>query len=91
MTDAEIMSKRLALANEDILEKTLGCCTIHCYMLVLSGDHPESFETIIREIVAIVNELIVIGGDWNVALNSKINTNHPNNVYRVRTRMFLTS
>ena len=32
------------------------------------------------------NELIVIGGDWNVALNPKIDTDHPSNVYKVRSR-----
>ena len=29
----------------------------------------EFFDTVIREIVAMDNELIVTGGDWNVALN----------------------
>ena len=32
------------------------------------------------------NELIIIGGDWNVAMNPKIDTNHPSNVYRARSR-----
>ena len=32
------------------------------------------------------NELIIIGGDWNVATNPKIDTNHPSNVYRARSR-----
>ena len=43
-------------------------------------------KTVTREIVAMDNELILIGGDWNVALNPKIDTNHPSNVYRVRSR-----
>ena len=32
------------------------------------------------------NELIIIGGDWNVAMNPKTDTNHPSNVYRARSR-----
>ena len=32
------------------------------------------------------NELIIIGGDWNVAMNPKIDINHPSNVYRARSR-----
>ena len=51
-----------------------------------SGDDPKFFDTVIREIVAMDNELIVIGGDWNVALNPKMDTNHPRNVYRIRSR-----
>ena len=51
-----------------------------------SGDHLEFFDTEIREIVAMDNELIVIGGDWNVALNPQMDTNHPRNVYQVRSR-----
>ena len=66
-----MMNKRLTLAN---------------IYAPSSGEHPEYFDTVIREIVAMDNELIVIGGDWNVALNPKIDTNHPSNVYRVRGR-----
>ena len=32
------------------------------------------------------NELIIIGGDWNVAMNPKTDTNHPSNVYQARSR-----
>ena len=32
------------------------------------------------------NEMIVKGGDWNLALNPKIDANHPSNMYRVRSR-----
>ena len=43
------------------------------------------FEKVIREIVLLDNESIVIGGDWNVALNPKIDSNHPTNIYRARS------
>ena len=66
-----MMNKRITLAN---------------MYAPSSGDHPEFFDTVIREIVAMANELIVIGGDWNVALNPKIDTNHLSNVYVVRSR-----
>ena len=32
------------------------------------------------------NELIVIGGDWNVTLNPKIDSNQPSSVYCARSR-----
>ena len=32
------------------------------------------------------NELIIISGDWNVALNPKFDTNHPSNVYQARSK-----
>ena len=51
-----------------------------------SGDHSEFFDTLMREVVNMDNELIIIGGDWNVAMNPKIDTNHPSNVYRARSR-----
>ena len=40
----------------------------------------------INEVVSVDNELIVIGGDWNVALNPKIDSNQPSSVYRARSR-----
>ena len=51
-----------------------------------SGDHPEFFEKFFTEIVSLDNRLIVIGGDWNTAINPKIATNHPTNIYRTRSR-----
>ena len=39
-----------------------------------SGDHPEFFDVLMREILYMDNELICIGGDWNVALDPKIDT-----------------
>ena len=36
------------------------------------------------------NELIVIGGDWNVALNPKIDSNQPSSVYCARSRKKIT-
>ena len=32
------------------------------------------------------NELIADGGDWNVALNPTLDTNHPSSIYRNRSR-----
>ena len=51
-----------------------------------SGDHPKFFDTLMREVVNMDNELIIIGGDQNVAMNPKIDTNHLSNVYRARSR-----
>ena len=51
-----------------------------------SGDHLQSFEKVIREVVLLDNESIVIGGDWNVALNPKIDSYHPTNIYRARSQ-----
>ena len=44
------------------------------------------FDKVINEVVSMDNELIVIGGDWNVALNPKIDSNQPSSVYRARSR-----
>ena len=51
-----------------------------------SGDHPECFEKVIREVVRLDYESTVIGCDWNVALNPKIDSNHPTNIYRARSQ-----
>ena len=50
-----------------------------------SGDHPD-FLTFFWEAVSMDNEMIIIGGDWNVALELKIYTNHTSNVHRTRIR-----
>ena len=50
------------------------------------GDHPEFLDKVIKEVVSMDNELIVIGGDWNVALNPKIDSNQPSSVYCARSR-----
>ena len=44
------------------------------------------FDKVINEVVSMDNELIVIGGDWNVALNAQIDCNQPSSVYRARSR-----
>ena len=59
LIDIEMLNKRLTLAN---------------LYAPSSGDHPEFFDKVINEVVSMDNELIVIGGDWNVALNPKIDT-----------------
>lgn len=71
LIDIEMLQKRITLAN---------------VYAPSSGDHPEFFDKLKNEIVALDNELIIVGGDWNIALNPKIDTNHPSNVYRVRSR-----
>ena len=71
MIDIEMLNKRITLAS---------------VFAPSSGDHPEFFDTLMREVVNMDNELIIIGGDWNVAVNPKIDTNHPSNVYRARSR-----
>ena len=64
--DMEMLNKRMTLAN---------------VYAPSSGDHPEFFYKFFTEIVSLDNELIVIGGDWNTAINPKIDTNHPTNIY----------
>ena len=73
LIDIEMLNKRLTLAN---------------LYAPSSGDHPEFFDKVINDVVSMDNELIVIGGDWNVALNPKIDSNQPSSVYRVRSRNF---
>ena len=50
------------------------------------GDHPEFFEEVFNKVTSFDNELIVVGSDWNVALNPTLDTNHPSNIYRNRSR-----
>ena len=71
LIDIEMLNKRLTLAN---------------LYAPSSGDHPEFFDNVINEVVSMDNELIVIGGDWNAALNPKIDSNQPSSVYRARSR-----
>ena len=40
-----------------------------------------SLTKVIKEVVSMDNEMIVIGGDRNIAFNPKIDTNQPTNVY----------
>ena len=71
LIDIEMLNKRLTLAN---------------LYAPSSGDHPEFLDKVINEVVSMDNELIVIGGDWNVALNPKIDSNQPSSVYCARSR-----
>ena len=48
-----------------------------------SGDHPEFFEEVFNKITSFDSALIVVGGDWNVALNPTLDTNHSSNIYRI--------
>lgn len=74
LIDIEMFEKRMTLGN---------------VYAPSAGDHHEFFEKLFREIISMDNELIVIGGDWNVALNPKLDTNHPSNVYRARSRKII--
>ena len=56
LIDIEMLNKRMTIAN------------IYAQS---SGDHLQSFEKVIREVVLLDNESIVIGGDWNLALTPK--------------------
>ena len=40
-----------------------------------SGDHPEFFEDLFNNSISFDNELIVVGGDWNLAIDPKLDTN----------------
>ena len=71
IVDITIMKKRISLVN---------------VYAPSSGDHSEFFEELFREIVAMDNELMVIGGDWNLVLDPKIDSNQPSHVYRPRSR-----
>ena len=71
LLDIEILNQRITLGN------VYGPS---------AGDHPEFFENLFDLIVTLDNEKIIIGGDWNIALNPIIDTNHPSNVYRHRSR-----
>ena len=71
MIDMVMLNKRLTLAN---------------VYAPSSGDHPEIFDKVIKEVMSVDYEMIIIGGDWNVALNPKIDTNQPSNVHRARER-----
>lgn len=51
-----------------------------------SGDRPEVFDKVIKEALSLYNEWIVIVGDWNVAFDLKIDSNHPANTYQARRR-----
>ena len=51
-----------------------------------SGDQPEFFEEVFNKITSFDNELIVVGGDWNVAVNPTLDTNNPSIVNRNRSR-----
>ena len=71
LIDIEMLNTRMTIAN---IYAPSSC------------DHPEFFEKVIREVVLLDYESIVIGGDWNVALNSKVDSNHPANIYRARSQ-----
>ena len=51
-----------------------------------SGDQPKFFKEMFNKITSFDNELIVVGGDWNIAVNPTLDTNHPSNVNRNRSR-----
>ena len=74
--DMEMLNKRLTLAN---------------VYAPSSGSHSEFFDEVRKEVVSMNNEMIIIGGDWSIALNPKIDTNQPSNVYRARSRKWSLS
>ena len=51
MTDTEFFNRLMTLGN--VYEPS-------------SGDHPEFFEEVFNKVTSFDNELIVVGGDWNV-------------------------
>ena len=65
MTDIEFLNRRM----------TLG--TVYGPN---SGDQPEFFEEVFNKITSFDSELIVVGGDWNAALNHTLDTNQPSNI-----------
>ena len=71
LLDIEMFNKRITLVN---------------IYAPSSGDNPEFFNNVFQQILQMDNEDIIIGGDWNVALNPIIDTNQPSKVYRQRSR-----
>jgi exonuclease III len=49
------------------------------------GDHPEFFNSVFEHINVMDNESIILGGDWNFAMDPKLDTNHAH-VYRPNSR-----
>ena len=75
---------RYILINTEMLNKRLTLTNLYAPS---SGDHPfVVVDKVINEVVSMDNELIVIGGDWNVALNPQIDCNQPSSVYCARSR-----
>ncbi len=68
------------------IEMLKKCMTVANMYAPNSGCHPEFFQKVIIEVVLLDNTSIVIGGDWNVALNPKIDSIHAANIYRARSR-----
>ena len=62
------------------------CMTLGNVYEPSSGDQPEFFEEVFNKITSFDNEPIVVGGDWNVAVNPTLDTNHPSSVNRNRSR-----
>ena len=69
---------RYILIDIEMLNKRLTLANLYAPS---SGDHPEFFDKVINEVVSMDT-----GGDWNVALNPKIDSNQPSSVYRARSR-----
>lgn len=53
------------------------------------GDKPTFFSTVFNHILSFDNDNIIIGGDWNIALNPKVDSNHPTNIYKIRSRKII--
>ena len=69
--DIEMLGKRMTLVN---------------LYAPSSGDHPEFFEKIEKDIDKIANNYILIGGDWNVVLNPALDSSRYRAVNRPRAR-----
>ena len=69
--DIEMLEKRMTLVN---------------LYAPSSGDHPEFFEKIEKDIDKIANNYILIGGDWNVVLNPALDSSRYRAVNRPKAR-----
>ena len=56
-----------------------------------SGDHPEFFHSLFSKVIDFDNEEIILAGDWNIALNPKLDSNHPSYVYKTKSRQVISS
>ena len=76
IVDIEVINKRVTLVN---------------LYAPSSGDNPVFFQTLFDNLLAFQNEEMILAGDWNVALNPKLDSSHPSNIYKVRSRKTVLS
>ena len=79
---------RYILLDIELLDKRITLVNIYAPS---AGDHPEFFESLFNNIIDYDNNDMIIAGDWNIALDPKLDSNHPSNIYKVKSRQVLSS